>query len=66
MSRVTEIDAYHILTDLPAEVKDYDISMKAYRVFAYAGYVHNLYQRLRTPEGTWNDDTSGLLSQITN
>lgn len=65
MARVPEKDVYSILAELPAKVKDYEISMKGYRVSAYAGYVHNFYQRLRTPNGTWDDDVSGLLSQIT-
>ncbi|MHA1290308.1 MAG: hypothetical protein ACTSPB_23240, partial [Candidatus Thorarchaeota archaeon] len=65
MARVPEKDVYSILTELPTKVKEYEITMKAYRVSAYAGYVHNLYQRLRMPDGTWDDDVSGLISQIT-
>ena len=65
MARVPENEVYSILTEIPAKVKDYGITMKAYRVSAYAGYNHNVYQRLRRSDGTWDDDVSGLLSQIT-
>ena len=64
MARVPEDRAYEILVDLPAKVTDYGFTMKGYRVSAYAGYLHNLYQRLLKPDGTWDDDISDLLSQI--
>jgi hypothetical protein len=66
LARIPEKDIYSILTELPSIANENDVSMKAYRVYAYAGFVHNLYQRLRRPDGTWDDDVSGLLSQITN
>ncbi len=40
------------------------MDIKIYRVNAYAAYTHNLYQRLLRPDGTWDDDISGFLSQI--
>ena len=64
MARVPEEQAYEILVDLPRSVTEYGITMKGYRVSAYAGYLRNLYQRLRNPDGTWDDDVSGFLSQI--
>jgi len=64
MARVSEEHAYEILVNLPRTVMEYGIEMKGYRVSAYAGYLHNLYQRLRNPDGTWDDDISGFLSQI--
>ncbi len=64
LGRVPEESAYEILTEFPAKVTDYNIKMKGYRVTAYVDYLHNLHQRLLTSEGTWDDDISGLLSQI--
>jgi hypothetical protein len=64
MARVPAEQAYEILVNIPNRVTEYGISVKGYRVFAYAGYLHDLYQRLRNPDGTWDDDVTGLLSQI--
>ena len=64
MVRVSEAHAYEILANLPRTVAEYGIELKGYRVSAYAGYLHNLYQRLLNPDGTWDDDVSGFLSQI--
>jgi len=64
LGRVPEESAYEILTEFPAKVSEYNIEMKGYRVTAYVDYLHNLHQRLLTSEGTWDDDISGLLSQI--
>ncbi len=65
MARIPESDVYHLLAEFPPSVDEFGISMKAYRVSAYVGYLHNLYQRLRRLDGTWDDDISGLLDQIT-
>jgi hypothetical protein len=64
MARVPEERAYDILVNLPSKAREYNIQMKGYRVSAYAGYVNNLYQRLLLPDGSWDDDISGFLSQI--
>jgi hypothetical protein len=67
MARVPEETAYSLLVNLPAKAIEYDLAMKGYRVTAYAGYIHNLYQRLLQPGGSddiWDSDVSGLLSQM--
>lgn len=64
MARVPEERVYDILVNLPAKAFEHDIQMKGYRVDAFAGYVNNLYQRLLLPDGSWDDDISGLLSQM--
>jgi len=64
MARVPEKRAYDILVNLPRKASEYDVIIKGYRVSAYAGYVSNLYQRLLLPDGTWDDDITGFLSQI--
>jgi hypothetical protein len=64
MARVPEERAYDVLAKLPSKAGEYNIQMKSYRVSAYVGYVNNLYQRLLLPGGSWDNDISGLLSQI--
>jgi hypothetical protein len=64
MARVQEKRAYDILVELPRKASEHDVTIKCYRVSAYAGYVNNLYQRLLLPDGTWDDDVTGFLSQI--
>jgi hypothetical protein len=64
MARVPEERTYDILVNLPSKASEYNIEMKGYRASAYAGYVNNLYQRLLLPDGSWDDDISGFLSQI--
>ena len=46
------------------KASEYGMDIKMFRVSAYAAYTHNLYERLLTSEGTWDDDISGLLNQI--
>ncbi|MHA1577986.1 MAG: hypothetical protein ACTSU3_11555 [Candidatus Thorarchaeota archaeon] len=64
LGRVPEKSAYEILTEFPTKAAQHNIELKGYRVTAYVDYLHNLHQRLLTSEGTWDDDISGLLSQI--
>jgi len=62
--RVPEESAYEMLVDLHSKAQDCNLALKGYRMTAYVGYVHNLYQRLHKSDGTWDDDVSGFLSQI--
>ena len=64
MARVPEEKAYDIIVTLPAQAREMNLVMKGHTASAYAGYIHTLYQRLLRPDRTWNDDISGLLSQI--
>ena len=64
MTRVPEDKVYDILTEIPKQAKESDLTITIKRADAYAGYTHNLYSRLLKSDGTWDDDISGLLSQI--
>ncbi|MCK4568259.1 MAG: hypothetical protein KAU48_13220, partial [Candidatus Thorarchaeota archaeon] len=64
LGRVPEESAYEMLVDLLSKAQDCNLALKGYRMTAFGGYVHNLYQRLYKSDGTWDDDVSGFLSQI--
>lgn len=64
MSRMPEGSVYDISVQLPLKAIDYEMDIKIFRVSAYAAYTHNLYERLLLQDQTWDDDISGLLSQI--
>ncbi len=64
ISRLPEDSVYDISTQLPKRAKEHEMDIKIYRVNAFAAYTHNLYKRLLKPDGTWDDDISGFLSQI--
>ena len=55
---------YRVLTEFPDHAEEQNINVRVWRINAYAGYLHTLYQRLLKPDGSWDDDISGLLSQI--
>ncbi|MHA1864385.1 MAG: hypothetical protein ACTSWA_11505 [Candidatus Thorarchaeota archaeon] len=63
ISRMSEESAYEISSKLPSIAQD-ELEVKVMRINAYAAYTHNLYERLLLPDGTWDDDISGFLSQI--
>ncbi len=62
LSRMPEDAAYEISTKLPSLSND-ELEVKI-MVNAYAAYTLNLYERLLLPDGTWDDDITGFLSQI--
>jgi len=64
MCRMPEESVYEISTQLPPKAAEHGVDVKVLRVNAYAAYTHNLYQRLLLPDGIWDDDISGFLSQI--
>ncbi|MBY8997386.1 MAG: hypothetical protein KGD60_06625 [Candidatus Thorarchaeota archaeon] len=64
IARVPEDKAYDLLTRLPLKASESGITLRALPISAYIGYRNNLYQRLLKNDGTWDDDISGLLSQI--
>lgn len=64
ISRMPESAAYNISSNLPRIANELDIDAKVMRIDAYTAYTHNLYSRLLLPDGTWDDDISGFLSQI--
>ncbi|TFG34605.1 hypothetical protein EU527_02555 [Candidatus Thorarchaeota archaeon] len=64
LCRIPEELALELFAKLPARAEEHNLIFKGYRMTAYVGYVHNLYQRLLQPDGTWDDDISGFLSQI--
>lgn len=64
VARVPEDKSYRLLTNLPNIASENDISMKCLPISAYTGYRNDLLQRLLNDDGIWDDDVSGLLSQI--
>ncbi len=64
ISRVPD-DEYHSFARAITETAtENNVSLKTYPISAYAGYRNNLYSRLLKMDGTWDDDVSGLLSQV--
>ena len=64
LGRIPEEISYEMVTQLPIIAKDYGMEIRLFRMAAYVGYVHNLYQRLLRSDKTWDDDISSFLSQI--
>ena len=64
VSRVPEDEYYNLITKLNDAANDTGISLKIAPISAYAGYRNNLYSRLLKDDGSWDDDVSGLLSQV--
>ena len=64
LARIPEEDIYNLSRQISNAALDENISMRVMKVDAYAAYNHDLYTRLRNPDGTWDDDISGFLSQI--
>ncbi len=64
IARVPEDEAFRLLTNLPSVALENKIDLKAYPISAYIGYRNNLYQRLLREDGSWDDDVTGLLSQV--
>lgn len=64
ISRVPEDEAFDLMNSLQSKAKETDINLTARPISAYIGYRNNLYQRLRQADGSWNNDVSGIISQI--
>ena len=63
-SRVPEDEFYNFAKTLNDAAKELDITLKVQPISAYTGYRNNLYSRLLKEDGMWDDDVSGLLSQV--
>ncbi len=64
ISRVPEDDAFDLLNSLQSQAKECEINLTARPISAYIGYRNNLYQRLLQNDGSWNNDVSGILTQV--
>ncbi|MFW9975155.1 MAG: hypothetical protein ACFFDQ_07825 [Candidatus Thorarchaeota archaeon] len=64
VARIPEDIAFNFITDLPKIASENEITLRALPISAYAGYVNDLYQRLWLRDGVWDDDVTGLISQI--
>jgi hypothetical protein len=64
VSRVPEDEYFKLITNLNEAVKESEIALRALPISAYVGYRNNLYSRLIKDDGSWDDDVSGLLSQV--
>ena len=64
ISRVPDDSVYDLFANLPPKASEYDMKVRCLRIDAFAGYQNNLYSRLLKSDQTWDDDISGLLSQI--
>ncbi len=64
ISRVPDESVYDLFANLSTKASEVDMKVRCLRIDAYAGYQNNLYSRLLKSDGTWDDDISGLLSQM--
>ncbi|MHA1577982.1 MAG: hypothetical protein ACTSU3_11535 [Candidatus Thorarchaeota archaeon] len=64
ISRVPDDSVYDLFANLPTKASEVDMKVRCLRIDAYAGYQNDLYSRLLKSDQTWDDDISGLLSQI--
>jgi hypothetical protein len=64
VSRIPDDDFFDFVSTITEAADEADISIRAFQISAYAGYRNNLYSRLLKSDGTWDDDVSGLLSQV--
>jgi hypothetical protein len=64
VSRIPDGDFFGFVSAMTEAADENDISVRASQISAYAGYRNNLYSRLLKPDGSWDDDVSGLLSQV--
>jgi hypothetical protein len=64
VSRIPEDEYFRFLTRLNNTANEIGVSLKALPISAYVGYRNNLYSRLIKEDGSWDDDVSGLLSQV--
>ena len=64
VSRIPDDDFFGLVSAMTETADENDISIRASQISAYAGYRNNLYSRLLKPDGSWDDDVSGLLSQV--
>jgi hypothetical protein len=64
VSRIPDDDFFSFASTITEVANETDISLRAFQISAYAGYRNNLYSRLLRNDGTWDDDVSGLLSQV--
>ena len=64
VSRVPDDEFYEFVSTLTETASENGVSLQAYPISAYAGYRNNVYSRLMNNDGSWNDDVSGLLSQV--
>jgi hypothetical protein len=64
VSRVPEDEYFNLISKLNEAANETGISLKIAPISAYTGYRNNLYSRLLKDDGSWDDDVSGLLSQV--
>ncbi|MFW9796775.1 MAG: hypothetical protein ACFFE2_07040 [Candidatus Thorarchaeota archaeon] len=64
IARIPEDEIYNLTSKLPEAAIENDVALELLPVSAYVGYRNNLFQRLLRSDGTWDDDTTGLLSQV--
>ena len=64
VSRIPDDDFFDFVSTITEAADEIDISIRAFQISAYTGYRNNLYSRLLKPDGSWDDDVSGLLSQV--
>ncbi|MHA2076116.1 MAG: hypothetical protein ACXABM_06465 [Candidatus Thorarchaeota archaeon] len=64
ISRIPADEHYDFVNKLSTYSMDSELSLRILPISAYAGYRNNLYSRLLKDDGSWDDDVSGLLSQV--
>jgi len=64
VARVPEGLVFDIISSIPKSAEENDVNVKIRPISAYVGYRNDMYQRLLKGDGIWDDDVSGLLSQV--
>ena len=64
VARIPEDLTYEALTKIPEIAKKNELNLSAFPISAFAAYRNDLFQRILRKDTTWDDDVSGLLSQI--
>ncbi|MBD3406890.1 MAG: hypothetical protein GF411_12305 [Candidatus Lokiarchaeota archaeon] len=63
-SRIPQPDLYKLMKQLPAIALDDGMVVRIDNVRGFESYKNNRFQRLLRQDGSWDEDLSGLLSQI--
>jgi hypothetical protein len=63
LSRLPEEDVHKLVSELNQQGIQQDVVIRCMRPRAFRSFTFDFYHRLLRPDGTWDDDVSGFLSQ---
>ena len=64
MTRMPASIAHQIMALLPSVASEYGVTLRCNRTTSFRSYAWDFYQRQLKQDGSWDDDVSGMLSQI--